>query len=187
MTPPPDQPTLQTARLVLRPFRPEDAPEVRRLAGDRRVADTTLSVPHPYPDGAAEGWISTHAARWAEGTEAVFAVTDRRTGALLGAAGLVLDPAQQRAELGYWIGPDYWNRGYATEAARAMIRFGIRGLGLHRIVARHFTRNPASGAVLRKAGMTREGRQREHFRRWDRWEDTDVYGILDRELADDPS
>lgn len=101
------QPSLETTRLRLRPFTPPDAADVQRLAGDPAVAATTLTIPHPYPDGAAEAWIATHAPGWVSGRKVVYAVTasDER---LLGALGLTLTPAHASAELGYWIGADAW-------------------------------------------------------------------------------
>ncbi|HET7040124.1 MAG TPA: GNAT family N-acetyltransferase [Gemmatimonadales bacterium] len=173
------QPRISTERLVLRPFRLDDAPAVVRLAGDPRVADTTLNIPHPYPDGAAEQWVSGRAEEYAQGTAVTYAVSDRRTGELVGAIGLHLYPRFARAEMGYWIGVPYWNRGYGTEAARAMLRFGFETLGLHRIYAAHFARNPASGRVMEKVGMRREGVWRQHIRReGGPLEDAVVYGIL---------
>jgi RimJ/RimL family protein N-acetyltransferase len=83
--------------------------------------------------------------------------------------------------MGYWIGAPYWNRGYATEAARAVLRFAFDTVGLHRIYATHFTRNPASGRVMEKTGMQREGVWREHLMRGERFEDAVVYGILREE------
>ena len=80
--------------------------------------------------------------------------------------------------MGYWVGAPYWGRGYCTEAARAILRYGFEELGLHRIHAQHFARNPASGRVMQKIGMVYEGRQHEHVRKWDRFEDSDLYGIL---------
>jgi [ribosomal protein S5]-alanine N-acetyltransferase len=97
---PTEQPTLLTERLRLRPFSLADAPEVQRLAGDRAIADTTLNVPHPYPDGAAEAWIETHAGGFAAGRQATFAITLRDGGALVGSIGLVIDARSGRAELG---------------------------------------------------------------------------------------
>ena len=184
MTPvglPTPQPTLTTERLVLRSLVPADAPAVHRLAGDRRVADTTVNIPHPYEPGMAEAWIAGHEDEYARGAGVTFAITDRKTGALLGAVHLRLQPRFRRAEMGYWIGVPYWNRGYATEAARAVLRFGFETVGLHRIFATHFTRNPASGRVMAKISMQREGVWREHLMRWDRFEDAVVYGILREE------
>ena len=68
----------------------------------------------------------------------------------------------RRAELGYWIGVPWWNRGYATEAGRALLDFGFGTLGLHRIMAHHMMRNPASGRVMQKLGMTRDPREPGH-------------------------
>ncbi len=171
-------PTLVTERLVLRPFAPTDAAEVQRLAGAREIADTTLNIPHPYPDGAAAAWIARHPGAWAARETLTLAVTERGSGALVGAVGLMLHLPDSRAELGYWIGVPWWNRGYATEAARALVAHGFGALQLHRIMARHLVRNPASGRVMQKLGMEREGVLRQHVRKWGVFEDLVVYAVL---------
>ena len=142
----------------------------------------TLRIPHPYEDGMAEAWIAEIAE--ARGERVVFAVTTESDG-LIGAAGLDLEPAHRRAELGYWIGVPYWNRGFATEAARAVVDHGFRDLHLHRIYATVFPRNPASGRVLEKIGMTFEGRLRGHVRKWDVQEDVEYFGVLATEWTTD--
>ncbi len=172
------QPTLTTARLILRPFAEGDAPAVQAYAGERAIADTTLAIPHPYPDGAAAGWIATHPAAWEAKTGVTFAIVEGERGVLAGAIGLTMDVPHAAAELGYWIGVPYWNRGYATEAARAVVAFGFESLGLHRIQARHLTRNPPSGRVMQKTGMRPEGVLRDAIRKWGRFEDVAMYGIL---------
>jgi RimJ/RimL family protein N-acetyltransferase len=176
------QPTLQTERLLLRPFRLEDAAAVQRLAGVREIADTALTIPHPYLDGMAESWIGTHAEAWERQERAAFAITTEADG-VIGAISLHLKPAHRRAELGYWVGQPFWNRGHATEAALAAISFALGALGLNRIHAAHLTRNPASGRVLTKAGMRFEGTLRQHVIKWDRPEDVAVYGILRTDVA----
>lgn len=177
-----EQPVLLTPRLRLRPFAAMDAAVVQRLAGEFSVADTTLSIPHPYADGVANAWIASLPEAFTQGRQAVFAITDRVTGELLGAIGLDLRREHDRAELGYWIGQPFWNRGFATEAARAVLDFGFRSLGLHRIHACHFGRNPASGRVLTKIGMRHEGIARGHVVRWGRSEDLVQYGMLREEF-----
>jgi RimJ/RimL family protein N-acetyltransferase len=184
------QPTLETARLRLRPFRMADAEGVQRLAGDRAVADTTLNIPHPYEDGFAERWIGNHRDWFGRGQQAIFAVILKASPAaanerprlsaakLIGAVALLIQREDERAELGYWIGRPYWNQGYGTEAARAVIGFGFQQLGLNRIYAHHFVRNPASGRVLQKLGMSHEGRLRQHVRKWDAFEDLELYAVL---------
>ena len=173
-------PALRTERLLLRGFSPADAPRVQALAGSAEVASTTLTVPHPYEDGMAEAWIQGHAAAWEAGKRLSLAITTEADG-LIGAIGLSLVPAHRNAEVGYWIGVPYWNRGFATEAAGAVLAYGFGELGLHRIVGRYFARNPASGGVLRKLGMRHEGTLREHVWRWGRWEDLECYAILEGE------
>lgn len=172
------QPTIDTARLILRPFSLADAPTVQRLAGVHEVADTTLNIPYPYPDGAAEQWIAAHPENFNAGDAVTFAIVLRATTEVCGAIGLTISRRHQRGELGYWLGVPYWNHGYTTEAAAALLAYGFTTLQLHRIHARHVTRNPASGRVMQKIGMTFEGIQREHFCKGDRLEDVANYGIL---------
>lgn len=171
-------PTLETSRLLLRPFALDDAPVVQQLAGARSIADMTLNVPHPYEDGMAEHWIAMHRGSFELGVLLPLAVTLRESGELAGAISLKIDPESSRAELGYWLGEPYWGRGYCSEAAEAIVRHGFEVLRLNRIHASHFARNPASGRVLQKTGMRREGVAREHVRKWDQYEDLVLYGLL---------
>lgn len=175
------RPTLNTERLVLRPFELSDARDVQRLAGDWSIADTTLNIPHPYEDGMAEEWISTHLPQYEAGKLVSFAIISRETTDLIGAIGLTISQRFQRADLGYWVGRYYWNRGYCTEAAYAVLEHAFSVLNLHRVHACHLVRNPASGRIMQKLGMSREGLAREHVRRWEVYEDLVLYGILKSE------
>jgi ribosomal-protein-alanine N-acetyltransferase len=172
------QPTLRTARLTLRPFVLSDAKRVQQLAGERAIADTTLTVPYPYEDGMAEQWISTHQSQLEAKERVTFAVVLREVNSLVGAIGLELCPKFERGQLGYWIGVPYWNRGYCTEAGAVILQYGFESLNLHRIYAFHVVRNPASGRVLEKLGMKREGVARGHWKKWGVYEDAVYYGIL---------
>ena len=151
------RPTFETERLILRPFRLSDAPDVRRLGGDIRVSEQLSRMPHPYPEGLAEEWISSQEASYAAGATLNFAITLKRTGALMGSIGLHPREDLLRAEVGYWVGVPYWGKGYTTEALQEMIRFGFDDFALQRIYAAHFVTNPASGRVMEKAGMKLEG------------------------------
>jgi len=177
-----ERPSLETQRLLLRPFDSSDAADVQRLAGDRAIADTTLNIPHPYEDGLAEAWIETHAREYAEGRLVNFAITLSADGTLIGSIGLKLDrEAPGSGELGYWVGVPWWNRGYCTEAAAAVLDYGFRLLELDRINAHHLLRNPASGRVMEKIGMRAEGVAREAFHKEGEREDIALYGILRRD------
>ena len=175
------QPILTTERLLLRPFIPSDAPEVQRLAGDRAIADTTVAIPHPYPDGAAEDWISKHVNWFAEEKQVTYAIARKSDGALIGAISLMEISKGHQAELGYWIGKTYWSQGFCTEAASAVLRYAFTELGLIRVHSRHIGRNPASGRVMQKLSMKYEGCRRQHEKKWDKFEDMELYGILKHE------
>lgn len=176
-------PTLRTRRLVLRPFVPADAPHVQQLAGDRRVADTTSTIPHPYPDGAAEEWIAGHEEAFESGKSVTFAITLAASGELLGAISLMsISDDHHRAEIGYWIGVPFWNQGYCTEAAAAVVAYGFQQRRLNRITGKYFVRNGASGRVMEKIGMVHEGCLRQYVCRWGRFEDLEVCSILQSEF-----
>ena len=172
------QPTITTARLILRPFYISDATRIKQLAGNRAIADTTLNIPHPYEDGMAEQWISTHQSKLEAGESVQFAITLRHSETLIGALGIEMVARYDRAEIGYWIGRPYWSKGYCTEAGHAVLRYGFQALNLNRIHAAHFKRNPASGRVMEKLGMVREGIARQHIKKWEMYEDLVQYGII---------
>jgi RimJ/RimL family protein N-acetyltransferase len=191
-TPPlPPQPLLETARLVLRPFRATDADALIRELSDVEVARETLTIPHPYSPERAQEFLDDLPRRFEAGKGVVWAITLRAPApgadasaaapspdAPIGAVGLNLTRAHRRAELGYWIAKARWGQGLATEASRAVLAYGFSALGLHRIDAHHFVENPASGAVMRKLGMLHEGRLRATVWRDGVPRDLELYAIL---------
>lgn len=171
-------PTVNTERLVLRPFRIEDAPQVQELAGAREVYATTENVPHPYEEGMAETWIASLGAKFESREQVAFAITLAESGTLVGSISLRVTVPHRQASLGYWIGVPYWGRGYASEAAAAIIRYGFDELELHRISAQHMSGNPASGRVMEKAGMRKEGVLVDAILKDGRFHSLVVYGIV---------
>lgn len=171
-------PVLRTARLTLGPLESRDATALVTLAGAFEIADTTATIPHPYTADDARIFLALDAAERTAGGALRFAV--RPDGeSLVGVVGLhQIDRDRLQAELGYWIGVPWWGRGYATEAARAVVRYGFDELGLHKIHAHYLTRNLASGRVLERIGMRQEGLLREQMRKWGRFEDVIVCGVL---------
>jgi [ribosomal protein S5]-alanine N-acetyltransferase len=171
-------PVLETERLILRSFQISDAPRVKELAGAYQIYRPTLNIPHPYEEGMAEKWIATHAATFYQGNGVNLAVTLEADGLLIGAIGLGVSPAHQRAELGYWIGVPYWGNGYCTEAAIEVIKYGFEVLNLHKINSSHMKWNQASGRVMQKAGMTKEGALVDHVMKDGGFHTMVVYGII---------
>jgi ribosomal-protein-alanine N-acetyltransferase len=110
------------------------------------------------------------------------AMTLRDDGRLIGNAGVRMESADAtEGDMGCEIAPDYWNRGYATEATRAMLTLGFEHLGLHRIAASTMAPNVGALRVLEKLGMKREGELRETTLLADGWANSVVYGMLDYE------
>jgi RimJ/RimL family protein N-acetyltransferase len=145
-------PVLETKRLALRAPRLEDAKTVATLANDRRIAENTARIPHPYKTSDAESFI---AGANKAGGEAAFLITLRdRT--VIGACGLVMQESkaqEQTPELGYWLGVPYWGNGYATEALHAAIDYAFTDLGHEALQAGARVTNPASRRVLEKCGF----------------------------------
>lgn len=170
---------LETPRLILRPFTPEDVDQVVALCNDWELAKTTLGMPHPYETQHFTGWQARHAQQMENDVAYELAIADKAAGTVMGAISIMGISQQHRhGEIGYWIGREYWGRGYATEAAKALVDFCFQEKNFHRIIGRHFSCNPASGKVMQKIGMTYEGTQREQYFRNDAWQDVVFYGLL---------
>jgi RimJ/RimL family protein N-acetyltransferase len=169
---------IRTARLLLRPFVAFDAGRIAELAGAFEIADTTISIPHPYPAELAVDWIAKHAQEPHRSHAVTLAVTEPASG-LIGCVELRdIDAEHAQAELGFWIGKPFWGFGYATEASAALLSFAYESLDLNRVYAHHVVRNPASGRVLLKLGMCNEGLLRQRVRKWGRFEDVMAYAAL---------
>jgi RimJ/RimL family protein N-acetyltransferase len=141
-------PVLETERLVLRAPRFEDAKSVAALANDRRIAENTRRIPHPYSRADADDFIASLNTRT---SEVAFLVT-LADGTLIGACGIgmIEGPAP---ELGYWLGVPFWGQGFATEAVRALIDYAFTDLGHEALQAGARVTNPTSRRVLEKCGF----------------------------------
>ncbi|KTR06792.1 GNAT family acetyltransferase [Aureimonas ureilytica] len=146
-----DESRLETLRLVLRLARMADAPAIARHANDRQIAEMTSRIPHPYSLGHAESFLAS-----VDG-ELIFAITTRDEGEFLGLCSLQATERENTAELGYWIGRSFWGKGYATEAAQAMIDYAFRALELTTVEVRCRVINGASRRVIQKCGFGYRG------------------------------
>jgi ribosomal-protein-alanine N-acetyltransferase len=111
------------------------------------------------------------------GTQYTFALRTPDTGAMIGAMGLRVNRKHNRAELGYWLAEAHWGQGLTTEAAASVVQFGFEKIGLHRILATHIVENPASGRVMQKIGMIKEGVLIDHAKKGNAYFSLVQYGI----------
>ncbi|MDC5818890.1 GNAT family N-acetyltransferase [Vibrio europaeus] len=147
------QATIETNRLILRPFTEQDAPVVAQLAGEKVISDMTANIPHPYQLTDAVDWIRTHQDLFNTGKGVVYALVLKESNTLIGAVSLPR-LAEGEGTLGYWLGVPFWGVGYATEGARALIKYARVNLGLTKLKAMHLIDNERSKSVISKLGTT---------------------------------
>ncbi|GIG86079.1 GNAT family N-acetyltransferase [Plantactinospora endophytica] len=157
----PDGVEIIEAGLLLRPWRAEDAEDVRRACQDPDIQRWT-TVPSPYRLDDAIDFVTKRAPQaWSAGSGAPFAVCDAATGELLGSCGLIsVDPVLRSAEVGYWTAPWARGRGVAVRATRAVCRWAFGQLKLRRVVWQAEVGNHASRLVALRAGFQVDGRLR---------------------------
>ena len=144
----------RTERLTLRPGWPEDAPALAQAIGHESVVTRIARAPWPYTEADARAFL---ALPWTTHDVAMLITTVDHDGArIIGCIGI--HPVGDSHELGYWLTPEMWGRGYATEAGRQAVQIARHALGLKRLSAGHFVDNPASGRVLAKLGFRPTGR-----------------------------
>ena len=146
-------PVLKTERLVLRAPRLDDAPALVPLINDRRIAENLSRVPHPYSRKDAETFIAVGEPRRRAGRIPRDAARRHARRRLRGRA----RSAGAHPEIGYWFGVPHWGRGYATEAARAVIDYAFDDLGHETLEGGARVSNPASRRVLEKCGYVWTG------------------------------
>lgn len=173
---------IETERLILREFRADDWPAMAAYWADPRYQ--RYYPEEPDSEGRVRELVGRFVAAQAEEPRSAWqlAVVTRAEGRHIGNCGIrVNDAALREANIGYELHPDYWGRGYASEAARAILRFGFADLGLHRVWAECAADNVGSARVLEKLGLRQEARFRGRQFYSGRWWDTLIYAILDHE------
>ena len=175
---------LETPRLILRDIRMEDVQEYyERLWGDGDVCRYLLHNPH-QDIGESYEQIQDILQQYEAGKFYRWGITEKGDDSLIGIIGLVrIDEETSQCSFAYLLACDYWNRGYGTEALREVIRFAFEELELKRIVADHMAENPASGAVMRKAGMTHIGTEKGKYEKQCVLHDAEVYEIRNETAA----
>lgn len=169
---------IETDRLILRLFEMADAEAVATLCNNYNLSKNTLYLPYPYTLQDALQWIERHEKNFLTDRCYEFAITDKESGEVYGAIALSNNPAFEQGEIAYWIGEPHWGKGYATEAAQAVVRFAFEHKKMHKVFARYFSSNPASGKVMEKIGMQKEGVLKDHLKKDEEFKDVVYYGII---------
>lgn len=176
-------PTLTSQRLILRPFLLTDIKRIQQLANDSAVVDMTSNVPYPCHEKMVENWIKNHKKAFKSGSSLILAIVVAENNCLIGSISLLdISSFHQRAEIGYWLGNQFWQKGYATEATKKLLEYGFNQLKLNRIEGRCMARNQASAKVMLKAGLKFEGERKQQMNIHNRLEDIHYFGLVNEDL-----
>lgn len=179
-------PKIKTDRLTLTEITTNDIPEIVEFAGNINITKNTLNIPHPYTKDDAIFWINKIKETFENKTSYTFGIRLNSTDNFIGAISLGVNSKHDRGELGYWIAEPYWNNGYATEAVAAIMDFGFNKINLHKIYAQHLIENPASGVVMKKNGMIKEGVLKDRFKKDGCYRTVVQYRLIKNEFYNTP-
>ncbi len=157
--------SLTAQRLILRPLVEEDTDLVAHYCSDPEMHRNTALIPFPYTRDHAEAFLACVHPGDVYERGVTLGIEWRETGTFCGCIELGMNRKNDRSELGYWIGREFWGRGIATEASRRILRFGFEELALHKITSGYYDFNAASGRVQEKLGFQIEGHLRDQVKR----------------------
>ncbi|MBV8326912.1 GNAT family N-acetyltransferase [Chryseobacterium sp.] len=169
-------PVIKTERLLLSQLEEKDIPLITEYLKHKIYSDLTSNIPYPYTENDAKLWLKMSLDAFENNSGYTFAIRDQE-GQLMGAIGLH-DRDDDKAEMGYWIGIPFWNKGYVTEAAKAIVDFGFTKMNFNKIFATHFLHNPASGKIMEKIGMEKEAVLKQHIKKDGEYLDLVQYSIF---------
>lgn len=164
---------IETERVYLRKFKLADAKRVYEVCNDANIT-RYLPLPHPYTLNMGKEWILS------QKTDTIhqdFAVISKEDDRLIGSISLS-DKGDGCKELGYWLAPECHGKGIMTETAKALINYAFEKLGVHKIIAKHYVKNPASGRVMEKCGMRVVGILEKHTFKNNEWNDVCLHEII---------
>ena len=169
-------PTLETERLCLRPFTLDDEAAMFALVSDPEIDRFVRFEAHRTP-AETRAFLELVLEHYQRGDPFAWAMVLREDGRLIGSCGFVSQaPERKSGEIGYWVGKPYWGKGYAAEAARALVRLGFERMGLEQVEAKCFVENRAGQRVIEKLGMKLEGTDRSEMIKGE-YPELNMYGI----------
>lgn len=170
-------PELTTPRLRLRKIQLSDIPSLIKNVNHPAIFDNILNFPSPYREEDAIARINFVLQGFKDQARYVFAIASLDNDEFMGEIGLHLDKDNNRAEMGFWIGEPFWNKGLMTEAAKEALKYGFEVLKLNKILATHFVENEASGKVLVNIGMIKEAELKDHYKHRDHYRSVNQYRL----------
>lgn len=177
-----NKPKLETLRLNLDQPVESDIPDIVAALNHKIYSENMTPIPFPYQEENAEFWISMAEKGLEHGNQCIFAIREKASPKIIGGIGLTVDKNDNKAEVGYWISQDYWKMGYASEALETILKFGLEELKLKRIFATHYDFNPASGRVMEKAGMQKEGFLKAHTKKYGKYHNHVIYAVVNEDI-----
>lgn len=175
-------PDLETPRLRLRKLTIRDAQDIYHYSRDVEVARHVLWDAHRSLS-ESRNYLRFMLRKYRMQEPASWGIEYVQTGEIIGTIGFMwIQQDNASAEIGYSLSRDFWNRGIMTEALKAVIIYGFNNLNLNRLEAQHETTNPASGAVMRKCHMKKEGTLRSRLMNKGKFVDVDLYAILRKDF-----
>lgn len=170
------------APLVLKPFTLSMAESFVEQANDPKVQATDINFLLPFTLEHAQEAIRRYINDWNQKNCYYFAIYHTDHNQFIGSVSLRLQPEHTIADMGYWIGSNFWGKGYTTLAARAIVKLAFLEFNVDKLYAQHMSHNPASGRVMQKIGMTQEGILRQHWLKEEKRYDLMMYGLLRSEF-----
>ena len=174
-------PRLETQRLLLRKVEMRDAADLYAFGRDREVARYVLWEAYRN-EADARAYIRYLHRQYRSGLPGSWGIVYKPHSKMIGTIGFMWwNEDHSSAEIGYSLAREYWNQGIMSEALKEILRYGLSVMGLHRIEAQHESENPASGRVMEKAGMRKEGTLRGRLYNKGRYVDMELYAIVNNE------
>ena len=172
---------LRAPGINLRPAQFTDADGLYRHIRDKEVARYTIGIPYPYPRDGVTAFLKGAIKAMKAGQRYLFVIRRYDADEPMGTIDLMLPPKLRCAELGYWLGKEFWNKGIMTQAVKAALKFAFETLKLHRVHVSHLDGNDASRRVIEKCWVRREGIDRELVFKHKQWFNVIRYGLLEQE------
>lgn len=171
--------SLESARLLLRPYASSDTDAVYPVLCREEVSSMTMRIPYPCPREFVGEWFSYLADSRKNGISCEFGLFEKRDGSYAGNCGLAsILHRHNQSEVVYFIAPEKWDRGFATEALRAVSDFAFGALRLERLAGRCFADNLPSRRVMEKTGFLFEGLARHDIYKAGKYRDVCQFGLL---------